>query len=204
MNNDAYQAKASPLARRIAVAKGIDLRGVNGSGPGGKVVKADLGLPDIAPAQSVPAATPPTPTYGPPAGVPHDVIELSSMRRTIARRLAESKQTVPHFYLTVDCNLDALLKLRGELNASLADSGVKLSVNDFLIKALALALAEVPNANVQFAGDRMYRFDRVDISMAVAIDGGLITPVIADAANKRLRRSPRRRRRLRRWRATGS
>lgn len=186
MNNGHRQAKASPLARRIAAAKSIDLSGVNGSGPGGKIVKADLGLPDAAPPPTARAATPPIPTYGPPTGVPHDVIELSSMRKTIARRLAEAKQTVPHFYLTVDCNLDALLELRGKLNATLADSGVKLSVNDFLIKALALALAEVPNANVQFAGDRMYRFDRVDVSMAVAIDGGLITPVIVDAANKRL------------------
>jgi pyruvate dehydrogenase E2 component (dihydrolipoamide acetyltransferase) len=185
-NNGDHQAKASPLARRIAGAKGLDLRGVHGSGSGGKIVKADLGLPDAAPAQSVPAATPPIPTYGPPASVPHDVIELSSMRKTIARRLAEAKQTVPHFYLTVDCNLDALLELRGKLNATLVDSGVKLSVNDFLIKALALALAEVPNANVQFAGGRMYRFGRVDVSMAVAIEGGLITPVIVDAANKRL------------------
>ena len=186
MNNGTRQAKASPLARRIADAKGVDLRLVSGSGPGGKIVKVDLGLPDIAPAQSVPAATPPAPTYGPPAGIPHDVIELSGMRKTIARRLAEAKQTVPHFYLTVDCNLDALLELRGKLNATLADSGVKLSVNDFLIKALALALAEVPGANVQFAGDRMYRFARVDVAMAVAIEGGLITPVIVDAANKRL------------------
>jgi pyruvate dehydrogenase E2 component (dihydrolipoamide acetyltransferase) len=174
------------LARRIAAVKGIDLGGLNGSGAGGKIVKADLGLPDVAPAQSVPAATPPIPTYGPPVGVPHDVIELSGMRKTIARRLAEAKQTVPHFYLTVDCNLDVLLELRGKLNTTLADSGVKLSVNDFLIKALALALTEVPGANVQFAGDRMYRFGRVDVSMAVAIEGGLITPVIVDAANKRL------------------
>ena len=186
MNNGAHRAKASPLARRIADAKGIDLREMNGSGPGGKIVKADLGLPDVAPVPIVPAVTPTTPAYGPPAGIPHDVIELSSMRKTIARRLAEAKQTVPHFYLTVDCNLDALLELRAKLNAALADSGVKLSVNDFLIKALALALAEVPGTNVQFAGDRMYQFGRVDVSMAVAIEGGLITPVIVDAANKRL------------------
>jgi pyruvate dehydrogenase E2 component (dihydrolipoamide acetyltransferase) len=188
MNNGTHQAKASSLARRIADAKGIDLRGVNGSGPGGKIVKADLGLPDSVPPRIAPAVAPVVslPAYGPPAGVPHDVIDLSGMRKTIARRLAEAKQTVPHFYLTVDCNLDALLELRGKLNATLADSGVKLSVNDFLIKALALALAKVPGANVQFAGDRMYRFGRVDVSMAVAIDGGLITPVIVDAANKRL------------------
>jgi pyruvate dehydrogenase E2 component (dihydrolipoamide acetyltransferase) len=185
-NTRDHQAKASPLARRIAGARGIDLRAVNGSGPGGRIVKADLGLPEAAPAQSVSIATPPIPAYGPPVGVPLAVIELSGMRKTIARRLAEAKQTVPHFYLTVDCNLDALLALRGKLNATLAESGVKLSVNDFLIKALALGLAETPGANVQFAGDRMYRFERVDISMAVAIEGGLITPIIVDAANKRL------------------
>lgn len=103
-----------------------------------------------------------------------------------ARRLTESKQTVPHFYLTVDVNLDKLLKLRAELNASLESRGVKLSVNDLLVKAQALALAEVPNANVQFAGDELFVFSRVDISVAVAIGGGLITPIIRDAAEKRL------------------
>jgi pyruvate dehydrogenase E2 component (dihydrolipoamide acetyltransferase) len=182
----ARQTKASPLARRLAIAKNIDLGRVNGSGPGGKIVRADLGLPDVMPARMAPALAPSTSAYEPPAGVPHDVIQLSSMRKTIARRLAESKRTIPHFYLSVDCNLDALLKLRGDLNASLAERGVKISVNDFLIKALSLALVEVPGANVQFAEDRMYTFGRVDISMAVAVEGGLYTPVIVDAANKRL------------------
>ncbi len=103
------------------------------------------------------------------------------MRKTIARRLTESKQNVPHFYLTARCNLDALLRLRGELNAALSARGVKLSVNDLLIKALALAMIAVPDVNVQYGGDVLHRFNRVDIAMAVAIDGGLLTPVIRDA-----------------------
>ena len=106
------------------------------------------------------------------------------MRKTIARRLTESKQQVPHIYLTVDIQLDALLKLRGELNASLAARGVKLSVNDMLIKALALALIEVPECNVSFAGDTLIKYSRADISVAVSIDGGLITPIVADADAK--------------------
>jgi pyruvate dehydrogenase E2 component (dihydrolipoamide acetyltransferase) len=182
----ARAGKTSPLARRIAIARDIDLDRLNGSGPGGKIVKMDLGLPDIAPARIAPPTVAPAMAYGPPPGIPHEVIELSGMRRTIARRLAEAKRTVPHFYLTVDCSLDELLALRGELNAGPANGDVKLSVNDFLIKALALALVMVPDANVQFAEDRMYRFGRADIAMAVAVEGGLLTPVIVDAAEKRL------------------
>jgi pyruvate dehydrogenase E2 component (dihydrolipoamide acetyltransferase) len=106
------------------------------------------------------------------------------MRKTIARRLTESKQQVPHIYLTVDVRLDALLKLRSELNASLHGRGVKLSVNDMLIKALAVALVEVPECNVQFAGDQLLRFSRADISVAVSIPSGLITPIIKDAGSK--------------------
>lgn len=182
----ADRVKVSPLAQRIADAKGIDLSGIAGTGHNGRIVRADLGLtPLIAPA---PAAAPrlPVPTQlaapiaPPPQGVPVETVKLSSMRKTIARRLTESKQTVPHFYLTARCNLNALLKLRTELNGTLATQGIKLSVNDFLIKALGLALGEVPDANVQFGGDELHRFTRADISMAVAIDGGLITPVIKD------------------------
>ena len=205
------RVNASPLARRLAQAQGIDLAAVKGSGPNGRIVKADLdgAKAGAVAASSVPAAPPPAPpvkaggeqevaaaaapapkvaapTYPPPEGVPAEAIKLSSMRKTIARRLAESKATVPHFYLTVDVRLDALLKLRGELNASLEKSGVKLSVNDLLIKALGLALVAVPDANVQFAGDTLYKFGRADVSVAVAIPGGLITPIIVDAANKRL------------------
>jgi pyruvate dehydrogenase E2 component (dihydrolipoamide acetyltransferase) len=117
-------------------------------------------------------------------GIPHEVIKLSNMRKTIARRLTESKQTVPHIYLTVDIRLDALLKLRAELNASLEARGIKLSVNDMLIKALGAALMAVPKCNVSFAGDNMLQYTRADISVAVSIPGGLITPIITDAGSK--------------------
>ena len=225
--HDATRLNASPLARRLAQAQGIDISAIKGSGPNGRVVKADLdgvtagahaasaepaasapalpvkaggeqdgkaagaAAPTSAPtsttsAPAAEAAPKPAPAYAPPEGVPVEAIKLSSMRKTIARRLAESKATVPHFYLTIDVRLDPLLKLRGELNASLGKSGVKLSVNDMLIKALGLALVQVSDANVQFAGDTLYKFGRADVSVAVAIPGGLITPIITDAANKRL------------------
>ena len=201
------RVNASPLARRLAQAQGIDLASLKGSGPNGRIVKADLDgapapkaeLAQVLPlARSVPGGEPKAaapvaapvpkataPSYPPAPGVPAEAIKLSSMRKTIARRLSESKQTVPHFYLTVDVHLDALLKLRGDLNKSLEATGIKLSVNDLLIKALGLALVQVPDANVQFAGDTLYKFGRADVSVAVAIPGGLITPVIVDAANKR-------------------
>jgi len=187
------RVKASPLARRLAEAQGIDLASISGSGPNGRVVKADLegAIPGVAaprPAEAAPVVRPVPVPAAAPEGVPAETIKLSNMRKTIAKRLTESKQTVPHYYLTIDCNLDALLKLRGELNAGLEARGVKLSVNDLLIKALGVALAEVPDANVQFAGDTLIKFQRSDISMAVAIPGGLITPVITDVVNKPLSR----------------
>ncbi|MDF0541600.1 pyruvate dehydrogenase complex dihydrolipoamide acetyltransferase [Sphingobium sp. H39-3-25] len=186
---------ASPLARRIAEQKGLSLASVKGSGPNGRIVKADLegaSPAASAPAASAPAAAAPAAAkpaaaaVAAPAGIPSESIKLSGMRKTIARRLTESKQTVPHFYLTLDCNLDRLLKLRGELNAGLAGRGVKLSVNDLLIKALGVALTQVPDANVQFGGDTLIKFGRADVSMAVAIPGGLITPVITDVGGKAL------------------
>jgi pyruvate dehydrogenase E2 component (dihydrolipoamide acetyltransferase) len=176
----------TPLAQRVANANGISLAAITGTGARGRIVKADLGLPPRTDSlTSVAVATPRSDisVYPPPAGVPLETLKLSSMRKTIARRLTEAKQTVPQFYLTVKCKLDPLLTLRGELNASLASRGVKLSVNDMLIKALALALVDVPHANVQFGGDVLHRFSRVDIAMAVAIDGGLMTPVIKDVAS---------------------
>jgi pyruvate dehydrogenase E2 component (dihydrolipoamide acetyltransferase) len=180
---------ASPLARRLAEAQGIDLSSLKGSGPNGRIVRADLdgAAPAAAkPAPAPAAATAPAPVAAKPAAatptdIPHEVVKLSGMRKTIARRLTESKQQVPHIYLTVDIRLDALLKLRGELNAGLASRNIKLSVNDMLIKALALSLIEVPECNVSFAGDTLVKYSRADISVAVSIPGGLITPIIAGA-----------------------
>jgi pyruvate dehydrogenase E2 component (dihydrolipoamide acetyltransferase) len=190
--------KASPLAKRLAAEQGIDLKSLTGTGPGGRIVKADLeGAPAgaaapaaataaPAPATSAPAAAPAPATAGPipDFGIPHEDAKLSGMRKTIARRLTESMQQSPHIYLTVDIRLDALLKLRGELNASLESRGVKLSVNDMLIKALAVALERVPACNVSFGGDVMRTYSRADISVAVSIPGGLITPIIVDAGGK--------------------
>jgi pyruvate dehydrogenase E2 component (dihydrolipoamide acetyltransferase) len=186
------RVKASPLARRLAEAKGVDLAAVAGSGPNGRIVKADLdgaaaapakaAAPAAAPAAAAPAAAPaPVAAAAQDFGIPHEVIKLNGMRKTIARRLTESKQQVPHIYLTVDIQLDKLLKLRGELNAGLSGRGVKLSVNDLLIKALGVALMQVPECNVQFAGDQMLQFKRADISVAVSIPGGLITPIVTGA-----------------------
>ncbi|HMI18717.1 MAG TPA: pyruvate dehydrogenase complex dihydrolipoamide acetyltransferase [Sphingomonas sp.] len=188
------RVKASPLARRLAEQQGVDLSSVTGTGPNGRIVKADLAgaQPGQAkPAAAAPQAAAPAPaaahTPAPaPEGVPSETVKLSNMRKTIARRLSESKQQVPHIYLTVDINLDALLKLRGELNKGLESRGVKLSVNDMLIKAQAAALIEVPSCNVQFAGDNLIQFKRADIAVAVSIPGGLITPVVTGADTKSL------------------
>ena len=190
--------KASPLAKRLAAEQGIDLKALTGTGPGGRIVKADLeGAPagtaastPVAPAQAGAAVgTAPTPAPAPAGpipdfGIPHEDEKLSGMRKTIARRLSQSMQEAPHIYLTVDIRLDALLKLRSELNASLEGRGVKLSVNDMLIKALAVALERVPACNVSFGGDVMRKYSRADISVAVSIPGGLITPIIVDAGGK--------------------
>ena len=190
------RVKASPLARRLAEQKGVDLSAIQGSGPGGRIVKSDIDT--ASPGAKAPAAAPaavpapaaarpapaPAPSGGQDFGIPHEAVKLSGMRKTIARRLTESKQTVPHIYLTVDIRLDKLLKLRGELNAGLANRGVKLSVNDLLIKALAVSLIQVPDCNVQFAGDTLLRFSRADISVAVSIPSGLITPIVTSADSK--------------------
>jgi pyruvate dehydrogenase E2 component (dihydrolipoamide acetyltransferase) len=206
---DGDRIKASPLAKRIAAELGVDLSGVIGTGPGGRIVREDVeaaagGNKKTASAEPVVAGgvaeqqprveTASRPATGsgltvqnqqvPDFGIPHEAIKLSNMRKTIARRLTESKQQVPHIYLTVDVRLDALLKLRGELNAALESEGVKLSVNDMLIKALAKALVAVPKCNVSFAGDTMLQYSRADISVAVSVPTGLITPIIVDAGSK--------------------
>src|SRR5690606_2593840 len=187
------RVKASPLARRIAAQTNVDLSRLTGTGPNGRIVKADVesaqpgAAAQPAAASTAPAAEParaPAQVTAQDFGIPHTVEKLSNMRKTIARRLTESKQQVPHIYLTVDIRLDALLKLRGKLNAALEPSGIKISVNDMLIKALARALVAVPKCNVQFAGDQLLTFNRADISVAVSIAGGLITPIIVDAGSK--------------------
>ena len=171
---------ASPLARRIAKQSGIDLNSLQGSGPGGRVVKRDL--EGKAPLARPQAAAAPATVYG-PVDAPHEEARLSTMRKVIAERLSESKRTVPHFYMTVDVMMDRLLDVRKDINEA---EGLKLSVNDFIIKALAVALKRVPEANVQFAGDKLYRYSRADVSVAVATDGGLITPIIRGADTKGL------------------
>ena len=190
------RVKASPLAKRIAADKGVDLATLSGSGPNGRIVKADVEAAgtSTAPknvsaepvearlAASAPAAVAPATPIS--TDIPHTSEKLSNMRKTIARRLTEAKQTIPHIYLTVDIQLDKLLKLRGELNAALESSGVKLSVNDLLVKALAKALLAVPKCNVSFAGDQLISYSRADISVAVSLPAGLITPIIVDAGSK--------------------
>ncbi len=177
---------ASPLAKRIAEQNGVDLKAVKGSGPGGRIVKADVEGAKPGTAAPAPAAAAPVAAAAqvPDFGIPYEAEKLNNVRKTIARRLTEAKQTIPHIYLTVDVRLDALLKLRGELNKALEADGVKLSVNDLLIKALAKALIRVPKCNVSFAGDELRKFNRADVSVAVAAPSGLITPIIVDAATK--------------------
>ncbi len=178
---------ASPLAKRIAEQKGVDLKAVKGSGPGGRIVRADVEAAQPGAAAPVASAAPAAPVAAAPVpdfGIPYEAEKLNNVRKTIARRLTEAKQTIPHIYLTVDVRLDALLKLRGELNKALEPDGVKLSVNDLLIKALAKALIRVPKCNVSFAGDELRKYSRADISVAVAAPSGLITPIITDAAAK--------------------
>jgi pyruvate dehydrogenase E2 component (dihydrolipoamide acetyltransferase) len=191
------RAIASPLARRIASQKGLDLASLNGSGPNGRIVKADVenaqpgqakaAAPAPAAASSeAPSAAAPAPKPAQVPDIPHEASKLSNMRKTIARRLTESKQQVPHIYLTVDIRLDALLKLRGELNAGLESRGVKLSVNDMLIKALGVALMAVPKCNVMFTPDQLISFKRADISVAVSTPAGLITPIVSEADTRSL------------------
>jgi pyruvate dehydrogenase E2 component (dihydrolipoamide acetyltransferase) len=182
---------ATPLAKRLAKQAGIDLKTINGSGPHGRIVKADLDTASKAPASA--------PTIAPPAkgqdarqladllGMPYELRPNSGFRKTIARRLTEAKQTVPHFYLTLDCRIDALLELRKRYNASADTVSGKVSVNDFVIRASALALRKIPDANVSWAEDAILAYKDVDISVAVATPNGLITPIIKQADTKSLR-----------------
>ncbi|HKX78778.1 MAG TPA: pyruvate dehydrogenase complex dihydrolipoamide acetyltransferase [Novosphingobium sp.] len=204
----------SPLAKRLAEEKGVDLNTIQGSGPNGRILQRDIeqAEPGSAPAkpaeksaEAAPAPKEAVPTAAPApaaasstvamadetralldARVPHEVEKLSGMRKTIARRLAQSMQEAPHIYLTVDIRLDRLMAMRSEMNAALEKSGIKLSVNDMLIKALGKALVDVPECNVTFAGKELIRYGRADISVAVSIPGGLITPIVQDASGRSL------------------
>ena len=200
---DGNRVFASPLARRIASQKGLDLTAISGTGPHGRIVKADVegatAAPkaSAAPAAAAPAAAAPAAAavaQGPStdtvlkmyAGTEFEEVKLDGMRKTIAARLTEAKQSVPHFYLRRDIELDELLAFRAQLNAKLGDRGVKLSVNDFIIKACALALQQVPEANAVWAGDRVLKFKKSDVAVAVAIEGGLFTPVLKNSDSKTL------------------
>jgi len=198
---DGNRVFASPLARRIAADKGVDLAALQGSGPHGRIVKADVEAAQPG-TQAAPAAKADAPKAAAPAAMasgpsteavlkqyadrPYEEVSLDGMRKTIAARLTEAKQSVPHFYLRRDIMLDDLLKFRSQLNKQLEPRGVKLSVNDFIIKACALALQQVPEANAVWAGDRTLQFEKSDVAVAVAIEGGLFTPVLKDAEMKSL------------------
>ena len=207
---DGKRVFASPLARRIATQKGIDLASIKGTGPNGRIVRADVeGLSAASPAPAAaateaPAAEAPKAAAAPAAagamptgpnaaqvakmldGRDYEEVTLDGMRRTVAARLTEAKQTIPHFYLRREIRLDALMAFRAQLNEQLADRGVKLSVNDFIIKACAVAMQRVPGANAVWAGDRIYKLKPSDIAVAVAVEGGLFTPVLKDAHLKTL------------------
>ena len=199
--NGAGRIFASPLARRMAEQSGLDLGSLKGSGPHGRIIKVDIeaalagGVPAAQPAAAptgnalVPAPAPAA--SGPSAreladllGMTYEAVPNSNMRKTIARRLGEAKQTIPHFYLSIDCELDNLLAVRKELNAR--DEGFKLSVNDFVIRASALALKAVPAANASWTDAEILLYDHADVSVAVATPNGLITPVIKQAEGKGL------------------
>ena len=201
--SDGKRLFVTPLARRIAADKGVDLSELSGSGPHGRIIKADVeaasaGSAKAKPAESTETASAPAATATPAAGPSADAvmkmyegrafeeISLNGMRKTIAARLTEAKQSIPHFYLRRDIELDALLKFRGELNKQLEARDVKLSVNDFIIKACALALQTVSDANAVWAGDRILKLKPSDVAVAVAIEGGLFTPVLKDAEMKSL------------------
>ena len=187
---------ASPLARRMAAQANIDLAALTGSGPKGRIVKVDIEAAMAGGTAAVTATAGATVTQLAPAAAPAPAIQLGApyteipttqMRRIIARRLTEAKSTVPHFYLTIDCEIDRLLAMRKDLNARAPEEdGYKISVNDFVIRASALALHKVPAANSSWTETAILQYNTVDVSVAVAIEGGLITPIIRNADQKGL------------------
>ena len=198
---DGSRVFASPLARRLASAAGLDLKGIKGTGPHGRVVKTDVeaaksgapaakAAPASSPAAAAPAAAAPRQVQslehqGIPAGS-YDLIPLDGMRKTIARRMTESFRDVPHFPLQIDLEIDALLAARAKINSLLEKQGVKVSVNDIVIKAAAVALKQVPEANASYTPEGIAMHHNADIAVAVAVEGGLITPIIRKAETKGL------------------
>ena len=199
---DGSRLKASPLAKRIAKDAGLDIASIAGSGPDGRIIKADVEAAKSGAGTAAPQAASAAASESKQVGMPlgggagylakrgivagtYDLEPLDGMRRTIAKRLSESNNNVPDFPLTVDCEIDALLKMRKELNGQ-APEGVKISVNDMLIRASALALKHVPKANASFTPDGIAYHHNADVAVAVAIDGGLITPIVRAADNKGL------------------
>lgn len=173
---------ASPLARRLAQDRGLDLRALRGSGPHGRIVKRDVEAAPAAPAQA-PAAAPVAMPGAATVDSPYVEVPHSGMRRTIARRLTESKTSIPHFYLKADCRMDKLLALRAEINAA---APRKISINDFIVKAVAASLRAMPDMNVSWTDAALRKYAQADISVAVSTEGGLITPVVRAAEGKSL------------------
>ena len=182
---------ATPLARRAALDRDLDLSTVTGSGPGGRVVEEDVVRSMDSSLESSSAQASDSVDSEVPIDLVSDgfeTVRLSALRKTIARRMTESKQQIPHFYLRVRCAMDGVMEARAKLNRELATAGreTRISINDFVLRATALALRDVPAANVSFAGSEMHVFDRIDVAVAVAIDGGLVAPVVREADRKGL------------------
>ena len=191
--------RASPLVKRLAAEHGIDLSQVAGTGPGGRIIKADITdfvtgakpAPQAAAAQQAPAAPSEDRQVAPaaePAAAPAGAakVDMPRIKRTTGKRMSESKQRIPHYYVTSEVDMAAALEFRTQVNASLGDSGGRVSVNDLIIKAAALALREHPNVNRSFVGDELYQYESIDINIAIALDGGLIAPFVPAADEKSL------------------
>ena len=183
---------SSPLARRLARERNLELSAIRGSGPGGRIIKRDIdgAVAGLAKQPTEPKVPPVSEQWEGIAkmlsGRKFEQVPLDGMRRTIAARLVEAKQTIPHFYLRREINLDEVMRLRADINDALKPKGIKVSINDFIIKASALALQLVPDANSVWAHDRILRLSSSDVAVAVAVDGGLYTPIIFDAHQKSL------------------
>jgi pyruvate dehydrogenase E2 component (dihydrolipoamide acetyltransferase) len=182
---DGRRIKASPLARRLAESEGLPLNRIEGSGPGGRIVKSDV---ERAAAEGLASAEPAgVPSFAPESEADYQDVPLTQMRKTIAKRLVQSIGPIPHFFLTMDVDMTRAVEARARVNALLESEGVKISYNDIIMKATAMALRKHPECNAHWGGDHIRRFNRVHLAVAVAIDDGLITPVVRDADRKGLR-----------------